>query len=42
MEQEEIIVEEKNVPTCPECGTDLEFEGHCAHCPECGWSLCSI
>ena len=30
-----------NVPTCPECGEPLIFEGGCNICKSCGWSKCS-
>lgn len=27
-------------PKCPECGSDLSFEGGCNICKSCGWSKC--
>lgn len=36
-EKEEVTI--KNI--CPECGTELRFEGGCSSCSNCGWSRCS-
>lgn len=30
----------KITPKCPECGSDLVFEGGCNVCKNCGWSKC--
>lgn len=32
--------DDNNVPTCPECGNELVFEGGCNVCKNCGWSKC--
>lgn len=42
MEEDSVKIEERNVPTCPDCGAELEVVGHCATCYECGFSLCSL
>jgi hypothetical protein len=28
--------------TCPECGQELVFTGHCGTCYSCGYSMCSL
>ena len=39
--KEKIEVEQnKNKPTCPDCGAELFFEGGCNICRECGYSKC--
>lgn len=39
--QEKIEVEQnKQKPTCPDCGAELFFEGGCNICRECGYSKC--
>ena len=39
----DVILNEKNVIKCPECGNEsLIINGRCATCPICGYSLCSM
>lgn len=39
-EAEEIKTEIVKYP-CPECGSELHFEGGCNSCKNCGWSKCN-
>jgi ribonucleoside-diphosphate reductase alpha chain len=34
-------VEPSSNVECPECGSQLTFEGGCNICKSCGWSKCS-
>lgn len=40
--KEEEIKEEENIPTCPDCGTEIAMSEGCMYCVNCGWGKCSI